>query len=142
MSSIFKYIKSLYNDFMELYGLVKLRQSSYIKAFFVTCGMIINVTSQYYLPSEKASIKQIENGVYELQFQIRHRDYRYIIKPSRLPPPMIVAVNQDGEDITDKIIPYMGPMYDWYGRDPPLAKHMGEEEVDILWNEKVVQKLN
>jgi hypothetical protein len=45
---------------------------------------------------------------------IKGKVYKMVVLPTRGPSPIIQIRNQDEKDITDDILPYFGPNYDWH----------------------------
>lgn len=61
------------------------------------------------------SVKKLDKNIYEVTYVINGRLYKLIIIPTRGPAPILQISDERGEDMTDKILPYMGPQYNWHG---------------------------
>jgi hypothetical protein len=60
------------------------------------------------------SVKKLDKHTYEVEYVVGGKIYRMIVIPKRGPPHIIQATDQDGRDITDNLLPYYGPNYDWH----------------------------
>ena len=61
------------------------------------------------------SVKILRMGVYEVSYTLRGKMYKIIIVKRNGPCPILQINNENYEDITQKVLPYMGPNYDWHG---------------------------
>jgi len=59
--------------------------------------------------------------VYQVDYTLNSRSYSMLVTPTRGPTPISNITNQNGENITDQILPFMGPKYDWHGHVPKAA---------------------
>jgi len=62
-----------------------------------------------------SSVRHIDNKKSELTYVINGRIYKMIIIRKRGPSPILQISNNFEIDVTDQILPYMGPQYDWHG---------------------------
>ena len=61
------------------------------------------------------SVKRIGARSYELTYILDGKLYKLIIDPPLNMNPVIQVSTDEYDDVTDLIIPYMGPHYDWHG---------------------------
>jgi hypothetical protein len=59
------------------------------------------------------SVKQIDKNLFEVQYIVKGKLYKMIIKPHKGPCPVLQIVNENLDDVTDLILPYFGPSYNW-----------------------------
>ena len=57
---------------------------------------------------------EISRHVYEIRYQIHLRPYRFRVKYKMGPSPYQYFWNEDGQNITDQIVPYIGPNHDFH----------------------------
>ena len=60
------------------------------------------------------SVKKIGKNKYELKYIINGKLYKKIIIPERGPLPIICITNETDDDITEQILPYIGPNNDFH----------------------------
>jgi hypothetical protein len=66
--------------------------------------------------------KKIGKNLYEVTYEINNKKYKMIVKPYLGPSPVIQVSNENLEDVTDIILPYLGPRYDWkHGSDLDIS---------------------
>ena len=61
------------------------------------------------------SVVKIGRNKFCVSYVVSGKMYTMIVTPARGPSPILQIINDDIEDITDKVLPYMGPGYDWHG---------------------------
>ena len=81
------------------------------KGFFLISKILYASFLQYI----NTNMRIVSPNVYEITYVIKGRMHKLIIKYPRGPPPVMQIINDKEEDVTDVVIPYMGPNYDWYG---------------------------
>ena len=62
------------------------------------------------------SIKKIDKNKYEVSYVINGKIYKMVTSPSRGPVPIVQIINENNIDVTEHILPYMGPNNDWHNR--------------------------
>jgi hypothetical protein len=60
------------------------------------------------------SVKKIDRTTFELTYVINGKLYRMRVRPKRGPSPVMQISNEEQIDVTDQVLPYMGPSYDWH----------------------------
>jgi hypothetical protein len=108
-SSIFGFY-SLYYIYYNRNNIIKNAKMSYIivntsiKYFYILLQQYMNNT-----------VKKIGKNTYELTYIINGNTYKMIVKPIRGPKPILQITDHESNDITDDILPYLGPNYNWHG---------------------------
>lgn len=83
----------------------------YLKMFNLMTVYVITSLKQKY----NTSVKRIDNTkLYELTYVINNKLYKQVINPQRGPNPIVSITDEDGLDLFEIIIPYIGPRYDWH----------------------------
>ena len=114
--------KTIYNETLDLYrrwknlnSLVSTRHSNYFKivinSFWILSKSLYIQTVQYM----DTTVKQIDAKNYEITYVINGKLYKMIITPIRGPAPLLQVRDEKDDDITEKILPYLGPRHDWHG---------------------------
>ena len=106
-------IYSRYNRYKTIIKFVPKKQVFNIAKLFF--GVI--VTTMYYnmLNFLFNNVKKIKFNTYVVTYTINGKLYKFIAKPTRGPSRVVQISNEMQIDVTDEILPYMGPNYDWYG---------------------------
>ena len=97
----------------------KARQLRFAKAMFpVVKSMGIILAKTLYLSFIQymnTSIVKIDNDTYVLSYVIEGILYRTIITPSKLGHPVLLVSDNASNDVSDIVLPYLGPSYNWHG---------------------------
>lgn len=97
----------------------KARQLRFAKAMSpVVKSMGILVAKTLYLSFIQymnTSVIKIDNDTYVLSYVIEGILYRTIITPSKLGPPVLLVSDNASNDVSDIVLPYLGPIYNWHG---------------------------
>lgn len=84
------------------------------------------------------TVKQVSKTVYTVTFSIRSQTYIFPVSVIREPSPVLQVINDKSEDITDEILQYMGPAYNWFGHEYSPAFFNYEEMTFELANSQSV----
>ena len=109
-----QYITSKKGEFKRLYNLVATRHTSRCMIMFISIEMLLQAFYQSLVQYLDESVKKIGKNKYELKYVINGKLYKKIIIPERGPLPIICITDENGRDVTDKIIPYIGPNHDFH----------------------------
>jgi hypothetical protein len=60
------------------------------------------------------SVKKIDKNKYEVSYVINGKIYKMVSSPARGPILIIRILNENNIDVTDHILPYIGPNNDWH----------------------------
>lgn len=107
-----------YNRYNTLLSLIGTKKISNRKKCVVICKgfvFIYRVIYASFLQYMNTNMKRMGYNTYELTYVIKGRVYKMIVTPPRGPPAVLQIINDEGDDVTDLILPYMGPYNDWYG---------------------------
>ena len=85
------------------------------KAISMTITIISKMLWLMFLQWLNNSIKKIDRKTSVLTYVFAGKKYKLIIKPKRGPSPILQISNEKFEDLTDEIMPYLGPKYNWHG---------------------------
>uniref|UniRef100_A0A6C0H3G0 Uncharacterized protein n=1 Tax=viral metagenome TaxID=1070528 RepID=A0A6C0H3G0_9ZZZZ len=106
------------NNFRRLNSLVATTETGYFKIAYVSLKLVAKASYISFIQYMNNSVKRVKEGkAYELTYVINGRLYKMITNPIRGPVPILQISNDDGEDVTDIVLPYMGPQYDWHYRE-------------------------
>ena len=110
-----------YKKIKQIKNLISLTETNNIRILWISFRLIFHTFYILFLQYMNNSIRKIDRKTYELTYVLNGKLYKMIILPKRGPVPILQISNDKHEDVTDVVLPYMGPCYDWYGakRLPP-----------------------
>jgi hypothetical protein len=109
------FISEKYAKFRKLNNMVATQQNSKIMVFLVSCQMM---AESYYLRLSQylnKSVRKLDKNLYEISYVIEGKTYKMIVSPTRGPPPILKVSTDTIGNITNHILEYCGPKYDWHG---------------------------
>jgi len=106
------------NKFRNLNSLVATSETGVFKIVYVSLKLVVNACYISFIQYMNSSVRPAKGGkAYELTYVINGRLYKMIVTPIRGPTPFMKISNDSEEDVTDIVLPYMGPRYDWHYRE-------------------------
>lgn len=97
----------------------KARQLRFAKTMFpIVKSMGLMVAKTLYLAFIQylnTSMVKIDNDTYVLSYVLEGILYRTIITPSKLGHPVLLVSDNASNDVSDIVLPYLGPSYNWHG---------------------------
>ena len=104
-----------YNKWKRLNTLVSSTENNNIRIAFISFKMVLRAFYIGFIQYMNNSVRQIDNKTYELTYVINGKIYKMIVTPKKGPAPILQISNDLENDVTDHVLPYMGPQYDWHG---------------------------
>ena len=104
-----EYISIKKNKLKNLYNLVSTRHTSKFIIVLISTEMLFQSFYQSLVQYLDNSVKKIGKNKYELKYVINGKLYKKIIIPERGPLPVVSITNENNDDVTEYILPYIGP---------------------------------
>ena len=108
-------IVNKFNKFKDIYVLVSSIQTKKATIIWISLKLICQAIYISFIQYMNNSVKHIDSKTSELTYVINGKMYKMIIIPKRGPSPILQISNNLQNDVTDQILQYMGPQYDWHG---------------------------
>lgn len=105
-----------YRRWQKLNGLVSSTQKTNLMIAWISLQLIWNTMYISFLQYMNTTVRQIGKNVFEVKYVINGKIYKMIVSPTRGPAKVLQVSNENKEDITNLVVPYMGPKYDWHGQ--------------------------
>jgi hypothetical protein len=61
------------------------------------------------------TVKKIGKNTYEITYNIAGNTYKMIVTPTKGPSPILQISDHNLNDVTNEILPYLGPERNWHG---------------------------
>jgi hypothetical protein len=108
-------IVNKYTRWRTLNQIVSTTERNNLRIAWVSFKIVMYTLYIAFLQYANKSVRKIDRKNYELTYVINGRLYKMIITPKLGPSPVLQISNDMEIDVTDHILPYMGPNYDWNG---------------------------
>lgn len=103
-----------YNKWIRLNSLVSTNQKTKIAIIIVSLKLIFQAIWISFLQYVNKTVKKLGKNKYEISYVVEGKLYKLLVTVTRGPSPVLQVINNSNEDITTKIIPYIGPDYNWH----------------------------
>jgi hypothetical protein len=141
-SSIYLKCKKIRRKWTRLKLLVSSAETDMSQIYWVSLKMVFQLLQvellKYFNPD---SVKKIGKNTYEVSYELNNRPYKMLVTPYRGPQPVMQVIDADDRDITDNVLPYMGPKYDWHGH-PIAPSFFNTQRLTINWSSGETQNLD
>lgn len=110
-----KIIIKYYSKWNKLNNMVSTKYKNRFFIFWFSIKLLLELIYISMLQYLNKSLVQIDKNNYELKYVINGKLYKNRFKIKRGPKPILQIIDDNLEDVTDIIIPYLGPNYNWHG---------------------------
>jgi hypothetical protein len=111
----YKYIRKYVKKFNDVKSLVSSQNKNIFYIYLLTVKLILETLFIVMLQKLNSTIKKIDNNTFEITYVVNFKLYKILVKPRRGPNPILQVINDDKQDVTVDVLPYLGPNYDWHG---------------------------
>ena len=108
---------SKYKNWNKLTMLVSTKHKSRLLIYSISIRMIIHALHVQIVQYLNQSARLIDKNNYEIEYIINGKIYKYITKVKKGPMPFYQIQDEVGDDITEFLLPYYGPNYDWHSTE-------------------------
>lgn len=144
---MWKYIKRLnntlhkfQNDWNTLICMVSKTETYTVVVYVKSIMIMLDVMLDYIIVNDKR-VKTISKNLYQLEYKINNKSYKMLIKPHRGPKLVETITDDLGNNITDIVLEYMGPCFDWHGYDiKPSFFNVNELHIEFSNGTKEIMK--
>jgi hypothetical protein len=107
-------VMTKYKSFRKLNKLVSSRSRGCCIIFWISIQLLVKALWFNFLQFINNSVKKVDKHRYEVSYVINGRLYKMIVRNIRGPCPVLLIVDDNNEDVTDVIVPYMGAGRDFH----------------------------
>ena len=104
-----------YERFMGLYDLVSIRKVSRAMIVWICFKIIARSFYLNFIQYMNDSVVQLDKNTYEISYVLKGQLYKMLVKPLKGPAMILQVSDENLNDLTDIVLPYMGPKGDWHG---------------------------
>ena len=111
---VYNTIERKYNKWKQLKNIISTRLTDTITIYSTTFKIIFEALYINLLQAVNKSILRLDKNTYQVTYVLGGKLHKMIVMPKKGPPPIIQIRNENDKDVTETIIPYCGPNYDWH----------------------------
>jgi hypothetical protein len=111
---IYNSIDRKYRKWKKLNRLISSQHKTTFSVYSVSLEMVLKTLYISFLQYMNTSVTKLDKNTYEIDYVVGGKLYRMIAIPKKGPCPILQIRDEYDNDITNRILPYYGPNYDWY----------------------------
>lgn len=105
---------------------------NYLIVFYDYVKIFKNYIYQRFIQEKHSSnVEQIDDKHFIVNYKINNKNYKMIVKIKKGPNNIYTVLKDDGDEITNKILPYLGPNHDWSHNINPHTYFFPNEKITI-----------
>ena len=109
-------IRIHYQRWENVKSLVATRETNKFCVITRSIQLILETMYLSFLQYVNNSVRKIGKRTYEISYTVEGRIYKHVVGLRRGPSPVARAIDENGNDLTGEILPYLGPSHDWHKR--------------------------
>ena len=98
-----------YRKFRKINKLVSTTYKGFFTIFWISLCMIMKVLWLYIIQYFNSTVTLTGDNKYIISYVIKGKLYKMIIKPNRGPSKVLLVSDENHEDISNLVFPYLGP---------------------------------
>ncbi len=104
-----------YRRWRSLNQLVSTTERNNVRIVWISFKMVMHTMYIAFLQYMNTSVYKLDRKTFELSYVINGKLYKMVVIQKRGPTPVLQVSNDLQTDVTDQVLPYMGPQHDWHG---------------------------
>lgn len=109
-------ISKYYRRIKFLNSVIPMNYSDFCYFCWYAVVMFFKVMYVNFIQYMNNSVRIVGKNTYEISYIINGKLYKMIVNVQRGPSPVLQISDENLEDITDEILPYLGPSNNWHER--------------------------
>jgi hypothetical protein len=134
--------KKIHRKWVRLKMLVSSTENDMAKIYSASSKMVFQLMyleiANYF---KHDSTRKLSKNIYEVSYELNSKSYKMLINPYRGPPPVIQVIDHACNDITELVLPYLGPKFDWHGYSIKPS-FFNTTSITINWADGTTRVLN
>lgn len=106
-----------YQRWKELKSAVATQHKTALTIFYHSFVIVCRLLYLSFIQYMNNSVVKVGRNKYIVRYLVAGKCYTMMVKVKRGPSPVIQVIDDNEEDVTDTILPYMGPAYNWHGSE-------------------------
>jgi hypothetical protein len=129
---VWTHTRDTYNRIQTLTGIVKRQHKNIFVIAKVSAQIILKSLTVSFFQFLNRNMRQLDKNTYELSYVVQGRLYKMLIKVKRGPRSVIQIIDEEGNDVSDHIYAYMGPMENFHGHKELTPAHLGRNTLTFF----------
>ena len=130
-NSISNFVQEKHTKWKNLNTLVSKKHDSRLMIITVSLYMILKKYYLIFLQYMNNSVKKIDKNSYEVTYCVNNKIYKMIVKQTKGPKPFLKIIDEEDNDITHEIEPYIGPGHDFHKSGELTPKFFARKKIIV-----------
>jgi hypothetical protein len=104
-----------YHKFRKLNNLVSMEYDGW-EIYWVSSKIVAKSMYLDLCQTLNQSVRKIGKNKFEVTYILNEQEYKFIIEGRRGPKNILAVRDENDNDVTEKMMPYLGPKQNWHGR--------------------------
>lgn len=104
-----------YHNFRKINRLVSTNYKGMFNILCISLSLVVKALWISILQNINNTIVKIDKNKYRITYIIEGKVYKMILKTNRGPKKVLLIYDENQEDVSDLILPYLGPQENWHG---------------------------
>lgn len=127
---IYNQASKRYSKWKRLNNVVSTQHTTAVSIAWYSFKIVCSLFYLSFLQYMNNSMIKLGRNKYLVTYVINGKMYKMIVIPRRGPAPVLQVIDDEiREDISDDVIPYMGPRYDWHNSDINFSDVFGRKKL-------------
>ena len=105
-----------YKKFRKINNLVSTNYKGFFTIIWISMYMIAQALWISLIQYLNSSIVHLKNGQYLVTYVIKGKTYKMVVKPVRGPRKVIIVSDNNDEDVSPLVFPFLGPEENFHGK--------------------------
>lgn len=110
-------LRDNYDDWNRLVSFMKTKYDNKYDIYSNSLSIVKKIKVDSFINYITNNMEQKKKNVYLLKYTLKNREYIVQIKTKKTFCPILQAITDESEDVTEEIQKYLGPNYDWHNSE-------------------------
>lgn len=110
--SAYEFTTGATSDLYRLYSVAS-HNKGYVDGMWAFLCLLTDVALEH-LKKYFSNVRYIDHGLHEITYHIGGNEYKMIVHTQQDPSNLLMVTDGMGQDVTNKVVPYLGPNEDWH----------------------------
>lgn len=137
---------SKYKRLQALKQLVSTRYRTNFMILWVCFSMIAKMFWLQFLQWSNTTVQHLDKKTVIVSYVLNGKLYKLAISPHKGPPDILLVLDDTDEDITDLVLPFLGPENNWHGKSyapnfwkkKSITMHMSSGDVKTFLCDEII----
>ena len=118
-----------YQRWRSLNNLISTQHTTTFAIFYHSLCLLCRVLYLSFIQYMNSTIVKLGRNKFLITYVVSGKHYSMVVIPLRGPVPVLQVINDNEEDVTTNVLPYLGPRYDWHNNNINFSETFKSESL-------------